>query len=236
MRNVLTIAGREFRLYFVSPIAYAVLAAFLVVNGFLFALILFSTREASLRDVFANMAVVFLFLSPALTMRLLAEEQRSGTIELLLAAPVRDSEVVLGKFLGCLGFLAVMLGATLYYPLQLFVFGRPDVGPLVTGYLGMLLTASAFMSIGLLASAFTQNQIVAAVVSLMALLLLWVLSAASSFVGPEVGGLLQYLGLSGHIESFQRGVIDSRDVVYFVSLIIACLFVSVRALESRRWA
>ena len=236
MRNALTIAGREFRLYFVSPIAYAILTAFLVVNGFLFWLILSSTREASLRDLFANMGVVFLFLSPALTMRLLSEEQRSGTIELLLSAPVRDAEVVLGKFLGGFGFLLVMLGVTLYYPLLLFVLGSPDPGPIATGYLGMALMATAFMSIGLLASSLTQNQIVAAVVSLMALLLLWVLGAASSFVGPELGGVLQYLGLSGHIDGFQRGVIDSRDVAYFVSLVIVCLFTTVRMLETRRWA
>ena len=236
MRNALNIAERELRLYFVSPIAYAILAAFLVVNGFLFALILFSTREASLRNVFANMSVVFLFLSPALTMRLLSEEQRSGTIELLMSAPVRDAEVVLGKFLGGLGFLVVMLGITLYYPLLLSILGSPDPGPILTGYLGMLLMATAFMSIGLLASSFTQNQIVAAAVSLMALLLLWILGAASSFLGPEVGGVFGYLGLVGHLDSFQRGVIDLRDVAYFVSLAIICLFTTVRSLEARRWA
>ena len=129
MKSTFTIAARELRSYFSSPVAYVITAAFLVVTGYLFTLILFYSREASLRGVFANISVLLLIISPALTMRLLAEEQRSGTIELVLTSPVRDREVVFGKFLGGLGLVASMLALTLYYPLVLFVFGSPEKGP-----------------------------------------------------------------------------------------------------------
>lgn len=235
MRPVLTVAGRELKAYFASPIAYVVTAAFLVVTGYLFTLILFYSREASLRGVFANISVLFLIVSPAITMRLLAEEQRSGTIELLLTSPIRDVEVVLGKFLAGLGLTAAMLACTLYYPLILFFYGNPERGHILGGYLGVLLMAAAFVAIGLFASSLSANQIVAAIVTFMLLLMLWLIGAAADFAGAPVSDILRYLAIDRYYNDFTRGVIDSTGVVYFLSIMAVFLFATVRSLETRRW-
>ena len=235
MKGTLTIARRELRSYFTSPVAYVVTAAFLVVTGYLFTVILSLSREASLRYLFGNMSVILLIISPALTMRLLAEEQRSGTIELLLTAPIRDHEVVLGKFIASLGLLATMLALTLYYPLLLFLYGNPEKGHIISGYLGTLLLGAAFLSIGLFASSLTANQIVAAVLTFMALLLLWLIGSAAQLAGPGLGDVLGYLAIDQHFNDFTRGIIASRAVVYFLSVVAVFLFATVRVLESRRW-
>src|SRR6476660_2460997 len=150
MNATLAIAQRELKSFFVSTIAWIVMAAFLLISGFLFSAILMSTNEASLRYLISNLSVILLFIAPFLTMRLLAEENRLGTVELLLTNPVRDVEVVIGKFLGVMGFVLVMLLFTLFYPALLFAFGSPDVGPIVSGYVGVILQAAAFLSIGLM--------------------------------------------------------------------------------------
>jgi ABC-2 type transport system permease protein len=235
MNNVLTVAGREVRAYFASPVAYVVIAAFLAINGLLFALILFSTREASLRYLFGNMAIILMLVSPALTMRLLAEEQRAGTIELLLTLPVRDAEVVLGKFLGGLALLVTMLVFTAYYPATLFYLGNPDVGPILSGYIGALLLGSTFLAIGLLASSLTQNQIVAAVISFVALLALWLIGFAADYLGTNLGAIVRYLGVADHYSEFAQGIVDTKDVVFYLSLIAFALFATIRSLETRRW-
>ncbi len=235
MKTILTIARRELNSYFASPIAYVVAAAFLVVTGFLFYLILAYSREASLRGIFANMSVLLLLVAPALTMRLLAEEQRSGTIELLLTAPVRDFEVVLGKFLGGLGLIAAMLALTLYYPLVLFLYGSPEKGHIISGYLGVLLLSAAFVAIGLFASSLTANQIVAAVVTFMILLLLWLIGAAADIASPPIADIFRYMSIERYYDDFTRGVVDSKAVVYFASVMVVFLFATVRSLETRRW-
>ncbi|MDE3078243.1 MAG: ABC transporter permease subunit, partial [Chloroflexota bacterium] len=160
-RNIGTIIGKELLSYFASPIAYLVITAFLVMNGYLYSIILFSSRQASLSSEFSDMAIILLFLSPAITMRLLSEEQRQGTIELLLTSPIRDSELVLGKWLAAMVFFLVMLALTVTFPLFLIRFGSPDVGTMLSGYLGVLLLEGVFLAIGLLMSSLTQNQIVA---------------------------------------------------------------------------
>jgi ABC-2 type transport system permease protein len=235
MRNALTIARKELSTYFVSPVAYVVTAAFLVLMGYFFSLIMFYTREASMRGLFLNMAIILLLVSPALTMRLLAEEQRMGTIELLLTAPVRDWEVVLGKFLASVGFFATMLALTGFYPLILVRFGNPDLGPILTGYLGVFLLGSAFMAGGLFASSLTQNQIVAAIVGFGLLLILWLSHAAGGLVGGPVGDFLDALALSSHFDDFTKGVVDSTHLIYYLSIIAAFLFLATRSLETRRW-
>ncbi|MBI4320443.1 MAG: ABC transporter permease subunit [Chloroflexi bacterium] len=236
MRNVLTVAEREIKAYFASPVAYVVIAAFLVVTGYFFSLIMLGYRQATMRPVFDNVGIILLLLSPVLTMRLLSEEQRSGTIELLLTAPVRDIEVVLGKFLASLGFFLVMVGATAYYPLLLWKLGNPESGPIIAGYVGLILFGATFLSVGLLASSVTQNQIVAAVLAFVALLILWMLDASTSlFSGSAASGVLRYVSLSQHSSDFGKGVIDTKDVVYYLSLVAACLFLTTRALEARRW-
>ncbi|MCL4467060.1 MAG: ABC transporter permease [Chloroflexi bacterium] len=235
MRGTLAIALRELKSYFASPVAYIVTAAFLVVTGYLFTLILLYSREASLRYLFGNMSVLLLIVSPALTMRLLAEEQRTGTIELLLTSPVRDREVVIGKFLASLGLLAAMLGMTLFYPLLLFVYGHPDKGPILSGYVGTLLLGASFLSIGLFASSLTANQIVAAVLTFMGLLLFWLIGGAADLAGPPLGDLLRYLAVDQNYNDFTAGVVDSKAVVYFISVVVVFMYATVRTLESRRW-
>lgn len=234
--NIITIAQRELKSYFFSPIAYVVAAAFLVITGYFFSMILFYTQQATLRYLFNNMSVILLLIAPVLSMKLLADEQRLGTIELLLTAPVRDYEVVLGKFLACVGFLAALLGLTLYYPLILTFFGSPDWGPIITGYLGMLLFGAALLSVGLFASALTQNQIVAAVLSFVFLLFMWMVASAGDFLGGgPVSSIIQYIGLEGHFEEFTKGVIALKDAVFYLSFSAVFLFLTVRVLESRRW-
>lgn len=234
MRNVLAVAEREIRSYFASPLAYVVIAAFLVMAGFLFGAILDATREASLRGLIQNVSVLFLFLIPAISMRLLAEEQRTGTIEVLLTNPVQEWQIVVGKFLASLVLVLVMLLLTLLYPLFLFLFGNPDRGPIFTGYIGVLLQASAFLAVGLLASSLTQNQIVAAIVAFAFLLVLWLSDSLGQFLGGTVGSIISYLSVINHFGDFPRGVINSKDVVYYLTLVAGGLVLSTLALQARR--
>jgi ABC-2 type transport system permease protein len=235
VRNIWAIARRELQSYFVSPVAYVVSALFLLISGFLFSLILGISNEASMRPLFGNFAVIFLFIVPALTMRLLAEEQRTGTMELMLTAPVRDSELVLGKFLGVLLLLLIMLAITLVYPLILVLAGNPDRGPILAGYLGVILQASALLSIGLLASSLTQNQIIAALLTFVVLLILWLADALGNFTQGRIGDLFRFLSITKHFDEFPRGVIDSRDILYFLSVTAAALFFTVQSVTARRW-
>jgi len=233
--TVLTIARRELEAYFVSPIAYIVTAAFLVISGYLFSLILIDLHQASLEILFANIIVTLLFITPLLTMRLLADEQRMGTLEVLMTAPVRDWEVVVGKFLAALGLFGVMLLFTLYYPFLIWRFGgSPDPGPIISGYLGLLLMAGAMLAIGTLTSTMTSNQMVAAVLCFGILLMLWLVDAASR-VAPSLAGLLAELSLRERYLDFARGAINLEDVVYYLSLVAGALFIATRVLESRRY-
>jgi len=233
--NIWAIAQRELRSYFVSPVAYVVTALFLLISGFLFSLILGVSNEASMRPLFGNFAVIFLFIVPALTMRLLAEEQRTGTLELMLTAPVRDYELVLGKFLGVFLLLLIMLAITLVYPAILLLAGNPDRGPIFSGYLGVILQGAAFLSIGLLASSLTQNQIIAALLAFVILLLLWLSDALGNFTQGRIGDLFRFLSITKHYDEFPRGVIDTRDVLYFITITAAALFFTVQSVTARRW-
>ncbi len=237
MRNVWTITSRELKSMFVSPIAYVVSALFLIAMGYLFSLILINSQDASLRGTFSNMVFILLLLAPALTMKLLADEQRMGTIELLLTAPIRDWQVVVGKFLGSLILFAVMfLGPTLYYVLILKVFGSPDWGPIVTGYVGVLLLGASFLAIGVFTSSLTQNQVIAYFAGLVILILLWIADAGGGFAGAgPMANILSYLAVTRHYDSFFSGVIDTTDVVYALSMIAVALFLATQILQTRRW-
>ena len=201
MTTTLAIAERELKSFFVSTVAWVIAAAFLAITGLLFSVILLNSNEASLRFLFSNLSVIFLFIAPFLTMRLLAEENRLGTVELLLTNPVRDIEVVFGKFLGVLGFVLAMLAMTLYYPALLYIFGSPDPGPLATGYLGVVLQAAAFLAIGLAISSTTENQIVAAFLSFAINLVLWLSESVSQFVGAPISAGPE---VPEHHQPFQR--------------------------------
>lgn len=237
MKNIWAITLRELKAYFVSPIAYVVSALFLVAMGYLFSLILINTREATLRHLFSNMIFVLLIMAPALTMRLLAEEQRMGTIELLLTAPIHDWQVVLGKFLGSfILFIVMLLAPTLYYVLILHVFGPPDYGPILTGYLGFVLIGAAYLAVGVFGSSLTQNQIIAFFISLVVLLLLWIADAASNVFGPgALSDALTYIALPRHFNDLFRGVIDTTDIVYAFSIVAIFLFLATQVLQTKRW-
>ena len=256
MKNALTIAGKELRSYFVSPIAYVVLTGFLLLGGwfffnllsrFSFLLSIYSAMrnpEAQTRlnlndfvisPLLHNLSVVLVILIPVITMRSFAEEKRSGTYELLMTSPLSITEVVAGKFLGAFAFLLVMLGLTGVYPLILLAYGNPELGIIAAGYLGLLLLGTAFVTVGLLTSSFTENQIIAAVSCLVILLLFYVISWPAETAGPVLGGILKYLSLTEHFSEMVKGVIDTKDLVYFLSVVVLALFLTQRSVESVRW-
>jgi ABC-2 type transport system permease protein len=236
LRNTLFIAGKELRSYFVSPVAYVIVAFWLVATGFFFWRSVDVTNEASLRDVFSVVTILLLLISPALTMRLLAEESRTGTLELLLTAPVRDWSVVIGKFLGALGLYAVMIGLTLTYPVLLMLLGgNPDWGPIWSGYIGLLLLGMSFLAVGLFASSLTSNQMVSAVIAFVILLILFVISQVAGSVSSGVGDFLSKFSLTDHFDSFPRGIIDLKDVIFYLTFTAVVLFFTVQVVEGRRY-
>jgi ABC-2 type transport system permease protein len=256
VKNALTIAGKELRSYFVSPIAYVVLTGFLLLGGwfffnllarFSFLLSIYSAMrnpEAQMRlnlndfviaPLLHNLSVVLVILVPVITMRSFAEEKRSGTYELLMTSPLSITEIVAGKFLGALGFLIVMLALTGIYPIILLAYGNPEIGVIAAGYLGLLLLAIAFLTVGLLTSSFTENQIIAAVSCLVLLLLLYVISWPAETAGPVLGAVLKYVSLTEHFGEMVKGIVDTKELVYFGSVILLALFLTQRSVESVRW-
>jgi gliding motility-associated transport system permease protein len=255
MRNVLTIIGKELRSYFVSPVAYVVLTGFLLLGGWFFFNLLsrfnlllslyiqvqggeamnrFNLNDYVIAPLMHNLAIVLVILVPMITMRAYAEERKGGTYELLLTSPVRTGEIVLGKFLASFLFIAIMIGLTLIYPAILVVFGNPEFGIMASGYLGLLLLATVFVAVGLLTS-FTENQVIAAVSGLVATLLLYVIGWPAETAGDVLGPLLRYLSVTEHFSEMVRGIIDTRALIYFASLITLALFLTQRSVESLRW-
>lgn len=248
INNAFVLALKELRVYFGSPVAYIVMAAFLVVTGLLFGISLEGAfREASLRTFFVgdaerglfgddiNGTFILLLLGPVLTMRLLAEETKLGTIELLLTAPIRDFEVVMGKFVSGLVIVLILLLMTVYYPILLFAFGSPDAGPIFAGYFGLILLGAFFVAVGLFASSLSNNQIVSAVLGLVILLLFWFIDQAAELFRGTAQDILEFVSVRAHFTDFARGIIDTEAVIYFVSLTAIFIFLTVRSLESRRW-
>ena len=217
--------------------AYVVTAIFLLLSGTFFTSYLAGTRysDTSLRGFLSVAQYLMLLFSAVLSMRLVAEERKLGTWELLLTVPVRDVEIIVGKFLGSLAVLAGMLALTLYYPILLIVFGDPDIGPIFTSYIGLLLLGSASLAVGLFASSLTTNQLVSAVFAGGLLFALWFLGAVAAFAPGGLGELLSYLSLSSHFPDFMRGVIDTRALVYYLSVTSLFLFFAVRSTEADRW-
>ena len=237
MRNIFTIAGREIRSYFVSPIAYVIIAFWLLATGLFFYLILVNVRTASLQELFGTVTVLLLLIGPALTMRLLSEQQRTGSLELLMTAPIRDWEVVLGKFLAAVLLFIAMMALTLVYPILMQLFGgTPDWGPIFSGYLGLLLFAASFLAIGLFASALSDNQMLAAVIAFVLLLILWMIGQLGTGVGGALAGWLQALSVTDHFNnSFPRGVIDFTDVLFYLLIIGVSLWTTIQIMEAKRW-
>jgi ABC-2 type transport system permease protein len=246
MRNVWLIASKEFRSYLASPMAYIVTCIFLALSGIFFILYLTATSYNDTTIIgFINPLTVFGVQAPGnvlllvfaviLTMRTLAEEKKLGTWELLLTSPVRDTEVIAGKFLGSMGIMVGMLVLTLLFPLLLIALGDPDIGPIFTGYLGLVLFGGAAISVGIFASSLTSNQIIAAVVSGGILFALWLIGLIAGSAPQALQQVLNYPSLSYHFTSFQVGVIDTRDVIYYLSVIVLFLYLSVRSIEQGRW-
>ncbi|MEA2699101.1 MAG: gliding motility-associated transport system permease protein [Myxococcales bacterium] len=235
MSPALVISKREIRTYFNSPIAYIVVTVFTIITGYLFFTQLFIEKQADMRGLFGVMPLLFMFLVPAITMRLLAEEKGSGTLELLITMPVRDWEIVVGKFLAALALICTALALTLVFALTVKSMGPLDKGPTIGGYIGLVLMGGAYASIGLMASSYTRNQIVAFIVSFAICFALYLLGRISQFVPESLQGLFSFLSIDTHFENISRGVIDSRDVIYYVSVMAVCLLLATLSLESRKW-
>jgi len=235
MSAALAISKRDLRTYFNSPVAYIVGAVYMVLSGYLFFSTVFIEKQAEMRSYFGLTPMLFSFIIPAITMRLLAEERGSGTLELLITLPVRDWEVVIGKFLAAMGLLTVVLGLTLVYAITLNAIGPVDKGPTYGGYLGLLLMGGAYVSIGLMASSLTRNQIVSFILAFAISFSLFLFGRISQIVPQSLQGIVAFLSIDGHFEAISRGVIDSRDFLYYLSIMAVCLIVSTVALESRKW-
>lgn len=253
MRNIWTIYRKELKSYFASPIAYLLMAVFALIFGYFFyvATAIFVTRgfesqmmgrgfpmdinEWVIRPLLMNVSVIGLFLIPMITMRLFAEEKRSGTIELLMTSPVRDVEVILGKWFAALTLYAAILGISAINMAFLFVYGEPDWKPILVGYLGLLLQGGCLLAVGTFISTTTRNQIIAGGATFAACLLLWILDWVSSYETAAWAKVMAYLSVVTHFEAFSKGVLDSKDVIFYVSVIFFGLFLTARSVESLRW-
>src|SRR5688500_6404929 len=251
MRNVFAIADKELRSYFSSPIGYVIIGLFALLFAWFYNAYLEWFLEASqqmmgpgrtpnvnqqvIAGLLQNSAVIILFVMPMITMRTYSEEKRSGTIELLLTSPVTDGQIILGKFLGAMGLYAAMLGVTLLYIAILFWHGDPEWKPIAAGYLGLLLMGGCFVSMGLLVSSLTKNQIVAGVATFALFLFLWVINWIGESAGPTGREVVSYLSITEHFDDFARGVIDTKHLVYYLSFITFGLFLTAKSVDSERW-
>jgi ABC-2 type transport system permease protein len=252
MGNIVAIAQKELRSYFASPIAYVIIGFFSLVFGWFYIVSVNFFMQASLqmgmpgqgqvninamaiRPLLQNVSVVALFVLPLITMRTYAEEKRSGTIELLLTSPLTDFQIIMGKFFGAVSLYFLMLAVTWIHMAILFIYGNPEWKPIATGYLGLFLMGSSFISIGLLISSLTRNQIVAGMVTFAMLLLLWTIGWMSDSAGPMMRVVLQALSITDRFDDFSKGVIDLKHVVYYLSFISFGLFLTAKSVDSERW-
>jgi ABC-2 type transport system permease protein len=253
VRNVWTIYRKELKSYFASPIAYLLMAVFALIFGYFFyvATAIFVSRgmesqmmgrgfpmdvnEWVIRPLMMNVSVIGLFMIPMITMRLFAEEKRSGTIELLMTSPVRDTEVILGKWLAALTLYASILGLSMINVAVLFLYGKPDWKPILVGYLGLLLQGGCLLAVGTFISTMTRNQIIAAGATFAACLLLWILDWVSAYETAAWAKVLSYMSVVTHFEPFSKGVLDTKDVIFYLSVMFLGLFLTARSMESLRW-
>jgi ABC-2 type transport system permease protein len=235
MSTAVTVAKREIRTYFNSPVAYIVVTVFMLISGYLFFSQLFLEKQAELRAYFNLTPLIFTFIIPAITMRLIAEEKGSGTLEMLITMPVRDWEVVFGKFLAGMAMLGAIVGMTGFYAISLSLLGPVDRGPLMTGYLGLLLMGGAYIAIGVMASSLTRNQIVAFILAFAISFALFIFGQIVNYAPDWISPVLAFLSMGNHFESLSRGVIDSRDVIYYVSVMVVSLVIATASLQSRKW-
>jgi len=237
MSAVWTIAKKELRSYFNSPLAYIFITVFLVVISWLFFQSYFLIGQANMRTYFAYVPWIFLFLVPAITMRLWAEEKKLGTVELLLTLPVKDEHIVLGKYLGSVLFLGITLLLSFMIPVIVLWTGPADVGVIITSYIGALFLGGAYIALGIWISAFTDNQIIAFILAIVACFAFFIIGEVfvTQRLPQFIAGIFQFLGLGSHFQSISRGVLDSRDIIFYLSFIGFFLFLNVRQIASRRF-
>jgi ABC-2 type transport system permease protein len=233
MRQVAQIFKKEFTVYFVSPIAYIVISIFLLVTGWFFFTTFFLFNQANLRNFFALLPIVFSFVVPAITMRLFSEELNVGSYEILLTLPVTFRDVVLGKFLAAVVFIAAMMIPTLAYPITVSFVGQLDWGPVAGGYIGAILLGASFSAIGLFASSLTRNQIIAFIMGMAICFSLTLIDKMLFFLPHSLLGFLEYLGADFHFENISKGIIDSRDILYFLSVAFLGLYGAHVAMQER---
>ncbi len=234
-RHAGTIFRKELRSYFNSAVAYVVIVVFLAIIGWFYTSNLFLSNVASLRLMFNLVPAVFLFVVPAITMRLLAEEKKSGTIEFLSTKPLHDAEIIVGKFLAAWALIGIALLPTLIYYGTIASIGTIDNGPVIGGYIGLMLMAAVYVAVGLLASSLTDNQIVAFIVGFLFVFILFMLDKILIYVPEFTASVFEFLGVDYHFSNIARGVIDSRDIIYFMSIIGFSLYLSVISLQRRNW-
>ena len=252
VRNILAIAGKEMRSYFASPIAYIIIGLFALLFGWFFYVYLHvfveqsqrmsmmgggnvNVNEQMIRGVLQNAAVIILFVMPMITMRTYSEEKRSGTIELLLTSPLTDFEIIMGKFVGAMGLFCAMLLVTMIDVAILFRLGNPEWRPIAAGYLGLLLMGGCFISVGLLISSLTKNQIVAGFMTFAVFLMLWVINWLADSSGPTGQAILSFLSITDHFDDFTKGIIDTKHLAYYLSFITFGLFLTAKSVDSERW-
>jgi len=253
VKNVLIICRKELNSYFASPIAYGLMAFFALLSGYFFYVMtaMFVTRsmeaqmmqrsfpmnvnEWVVQPLMGNVSVIGLFVIPMITMRLFAEEKRSGTIELLATSPITDLQIIIGKWLAAVILYADLLMLSALSVLVLFIYGDPDPLPILVGYLGLLLQGAALLAVGTFLSTTTKNQIIAGTATFAVCLMLWVFSWVSAYETAAWAKVLAYLSVVTHFESFSKGVLDSKDVVFYISVMFLGLFLTARSMESLRW-
>lgn len=235
MKNILTIFKKELRSYFNSPVAYIVLFVFLIITGWFFTSSLFLAGFVTMRNVFDIIPFIFLFFIPAITMRAFSEEKKSGTIELLMTKPITDEEIIIGKFLAALSLTAIGLAFTVIYVFSLTFLGKIDLAPIIGTYIGLLLMSGIYISIGIFASSLTENQVVAFILSFVIVFALFLLNKVLIFLPATVASVLEYISTDYHFSSIARGVIDTRNVIYYLSGITIFILLTKASLERRKW-
>jgi ABC-2 type transport system permease protein len=253
LHNVKAIAAKELRGSFASPVAWVMMALFAFIFGWFFINYVWyfvgqsmrggfggapptvNLNNELIRPLLSNASVLILFLLPMVTMRTYSEEKRSGTIELLLTSPLKDAEIVFGKFLGVVGLYAALMAVTFLYVLVLFVYGSPSWKPLISGYIGLFLMGSCFIAMGLFISSTTKNQMVAGAATFVFALLFWVINWAAESAGPTIGPILSYLSITEHFDDFGKGVIDTKHVIFYLSFIAMGLFLTLKSVDTDRW-
>jgi ABC-2 type transport system permease protein len=234
MQQVLHIFQKEFKDYFISPIAYIVIAVFLLITGWFFFMTFFLYDQAELRGFFQLLPLIFSFVIPAVTMRLFSEEMNVGSYETLLTLPVSPVEIVLGKFAAATSFIAAMLLPTLLYPVTISMMGDLDWGPVLGGYIGALCLGGAFCAVGIFASSLTRNQIIAFIIGMIICFCLTTIDQMLYFFPGKIVAFISYLGAGTHFENISKGIVDSRDLLYFLSLVFVALFATNLVMEEKK--